>query len=104
MVSIMDFMASSFPFFFQAKDGIRGIGVTGVQTCALPICSGSPDSRTGRSATNPRPGQKERGSVGYILMEREPPSPVFFRGPHRMASRERERPERWGRSDRKSVV
>src|SRR5258707_5021936 len=24
-------------FFFQAKDGIRDIGVTGVQTCALPI-------------------------------------------------------------------
>src|SRR5947209_15502577 len=23
--------------FFQAEDGIRGIGVTGVQTCALPI-------------------------------------------------------------------
>src|SRR5947209_3141776 len=26
-------------FFFQAEDGIRGIGVTGVQTCALPILS-----------------------------------------------------------------
>src|SRR3712207_2158348 len=25
------------PFFFQAEDGIRDIGVTGVQTCALPI-------------------------------------------------------------------
>src|SRR3712207_7709540 len=24
-------------FFFQAEDGIRNIGVTGVQTCALPI-------------------------------------------------------------------
>src|SRR3712207_7922360 len=24
-------------FFFQAEDGIRDIGVTGVQTCALPI-------------------------------------------------------------------
>src|SRR3712207_8655008 len=27
-------------FFFQAEDGIRDIGVTGVQTCALPISSG----------------------------------------------------------------
>src|SRR3712207_8706760 len=27
-----------FIFFFQAEDGIRDIGVTGVQTCALPIC------------------------------------------------------------------
>src|SRR5947209_16492122 len=26
------------PFFFHAEDGIRDIGVTGVQTCALPIC------------------------------------------------------------------
>src|SRR3712207_5991126 len=28
-------------FFFQAEDGIRDIGVTGVQTCALPISSRS---------------------------------------------------------------
>src|SRR3712207_6913860 len=27
----------SYFFFFQAEDGIRDIGVTGVQTCALPI-------------------------------------------------------------------
>src|SRR3712207_1343047 len=27
-------------FFFQAEDGIRDIGVTGVQTCALPISGG----------------------------------------------------------------
>ena len=25
-------------FFFQAEDGIRDYKVTGVQTCALPIC------------------------------------------------------------------
>src|SRR5258707_8199500 len=31
-------------FFFQAEDGIRDIGVTGVQTCALPI-----SNSTGRS-------------------------------------------------------
>ena len=28
----------SFFFFFQAEDGIRDRDVTGVQTCALPIC------------------------------------------------------------------
>src|SRR5258707_11434297 len=28
---------NDFFFFFQAEDGIRDIGVTGVQTCALPI-------------------------------------------------------------------
>src|SRR5712675_3221530 len=26
-------------FFFQAEDGIRDVAVTGVQTCALPICT-----------------------------------------------------------------
>src|SRR5205809_1720504 len=30
--------AVSSVFFFQAEDGIRGVAVTGVQTCALPIC------------------------------------------------------------------
>src|SRR2546425_10833416 len=29
-------------FFFQAEDGIRDKLVTGVQTCALPICSEDP--------------------------------------------------------------
>src|SRR3712207_7544832 len=29
-------------FFFQAEDGIRDIGVTGVQTCALPILYNRP--------------------------------------------------------------
>src|SRR5688572_33330120 len=28
-----------FVFFFQAEDGIRDLTVTGVQTCALPICA-----------------------------------------------------------------
>src|SRR5256885_4613766 len=28
-------------FFFQAEDGIRDYKVTGVQTCALPICTGT---------------------------------------------------------------
>src|SRR5215813_9936993 len=28
-------------FFFQAEDGIRDADVTGVQTCALPICEGA---------------------------------------------------------------
>src|SRR2546429_1574886 len=32
-------------FFFQAKDGIRDVAVTGVQTCALPICSKRPTPR-----------------------------------------------------------
>src|SRR5215467_15525279 len=31
-----------FFFFFQAEDGIRDYKVTGVQTCALPICPQQP--------------------------------------------------------------
>src|SRR2546430_9275881 len=34
-----------FFFFFQAEDGIRDLTVTGVQTCALPICGLSGPSR-----------------------------------------------------------
>src|SRR3989454_12044636 len=36
MISRVDMF---FFFFFQAEDGIRDYKVTGVQTCALPICS-----------------------------------------------------------------
>ena len=31
-------MVNNVFFFFQAEDGIRDYDVTGVQTCALPIC------------------------------------------------------------------
>src|SRR5260370_7531 len=34
----MAYVIFSFIFFFQAEDGIRDSSVTGVQTCALPIC------------------------------------------------------------------
>src|SRR5438445_7010380 len=45
-----------FFFFFQAEDGIRDIGVTGVQTCALPI---SP--RGGRNVRRLRPRGGQQG-------------------------------------------
>src|SRR6266567_5340049 len=37
-------------FFFQAEDGIRGLTVTGVQTCALPISRVRPPDRLQRAA------------------------------------------------------
>src|SRR3712207_7304419 len=37
MVEICRWCVCRYFFFFQAEDGIRDIGVTGVQTCALPI-------------------------------------------------------------------
>src|SRR5947209_12036700 len=64
-------------FFFQAEDGIRDIGVTGVQTCALPIlcCAESlwpqpyfsypPSchSRQPRRRTPPRPPHRPRSRL-----------------------------------------
>src|SRR6266478_9501816 len=35
----MSAVGCAFFFFFQAEDGIRDLTVTGVQTCALPICA-----------------------------------------------------------------
>src|SRR3712207_299653 len=51
-------------FFFQAEDGIRDIGVTGVQTCALPILEVRP-SDDGR-----RPGAEvaRAGRGGPVLL------------------------------------
>ena len=58
-------------FFFQAEDGIRDDLVTGVQTCALPICiksGGAAATRTGQykkwGAAATRNGQfKKRGAA-----------------------------------------
>src|SRR5260370_29243633 len=45
-------------FFFQAEDGIRDSSVTGVQTCALPICSGlraeNPVCHLAQGSRNPK--------------------------------------------------
>src|SRR5256885_12659644 len=39
-------------FFFQAEDGIRDYKVTGVQTCALPICAVSRKAARWTSSAN----------------------------------------------------
>src|SRR5256885_11400653 len=41
-------------FFFQAEDGIRDYKVTGVQTCALPICRLHRRGRARQGARAPR--------------------------------------------------
>src|SRR5205823_1629223 len=53
----------SFFFFFQAEDGIRDKLVTGVQTCALPICV--PESALSR-AMEFSVHVKERSTVPVI--------------------------------------
>src|SRR2546422_5284787 len=49
-------------FFFQAEDGIRDVAVTGVQTCALPICERRTRFRGGGHRARPLGGRV--GGVG----------------------------------------
>src|SRR3712207_9327510 len=61
-----------FFFFFQAEDGIRDIGVTGVQTCALPI---SPLRHRGRTAVPRRrrpPASRSGPAAGRAAAPRGP--------------------------------
>src|SRR3712207_7429518 len=79
-------------FFFQAEDGIRDIGVTGVQTCALPIsgCHTTPGRR-------PRPCSSEtvppvldlrpRGAAGPLLPGQAAPPPLEPSSPSRSEER-----------------
>src|SRR3712207_7028676 len=57
-------------FFFQAEDGIRDIGVTGVQTCALPISGCKISVDHGR-------GKRYRGQVYYPVYH---PAAVLYHG------------------------
>src|SRR5699024_11687192 len=66
-----------FFFFFQAEDGIRDRNVTGVQTCALPICTGSSESPVTPSR-GPSPEEITRpelptcGMSGWMIAWRPP--------------------------------
>src|SRR3712207_9444079 len=60
-------MCCSGCFFFQAEDGIRGIGVTGVQTCALPI---SDRSRVVADADHVLLHGGPGGWTGTVLVDR----------------------------------
>ena len=52
-------------FFFQAEDGIRDIGVTGVQTCALPICRA--DSMKPYEAMSPHSDSKREPKIDMTV-------------------------------------
>src|SRR6476620_12139663 len=59
-----------FFFFFQAEDGIRDIGVTGVQTCALPICmSARMDEALIQMSAGELAAEIARGEVSAIRSE-----------------------------------
>src|SRR5205809_955530 len=46
------YVAKYVNFFFQAEDGIRGVAVTGVQTCALPIWPTRSTNSTGSAVAD----------------------------------------------------
>src|SRR5947209_14890739 len=54
-------------FFLQAEDGIRDIGVTGVQTCALPICLACPRSELAHSIEE---AQQVQAGIGFPVVIR----------------------------------
>src|SRR5207247_6760511 len=62
-----------FFFFFQAEDGIRDPLVTGVQTCALPICPMTLGTRRSVSARPERHRARDRArnrNVGAVRLPR----------------------------------
>src|SRR3712207_8428699 len=61
-LSFVELLLFSLFFFFQAEDGIRDIGVTGVQTCALPILPGS-----SRKRASPSPVCRSTTSAKVLL-------------------------------------
>src|SRR2546426_6771071 len=63
-----------FVFFFQAEDGIRDYKVTGVQTCALPICWGHKNVQASVARLDANSRADDR--VGGFALGR---SPVGFR-------------------------
>src|SRR2546430_15041604 len=65
-----------FFFFFQAEDGIRDLTVTGVQTCALPICPRALACLPAEAPAHPRcrlPAWRDRRRGRLPL--HEPPGP-----------------------------
>src|SRR6202021_3026390 len=75
-------------FFFQAEDGIRDIGVTGVQSCALPICQpGAPVAGAFAHLRCAYPDLKFTGLDEIeALVRRTPRCALFSAAPHGAAA------------------
>src|SRR6476646_11719956 len=83
-------------FFFQAEDGIRYHCVTGVQTCALPICR----PQRGRQAVGPRWTPTDSSDRRRDLCRR----PESTRQERRIPPRRRDAPRRCGTAHCACVV
>src|SRR5436190_9882819 len=70
-------------FFFQAEDGIRDHCVTGVQTCALPICRAvrAQLQTTGHIAVADQGLVFTQSLAGNIGLVREIPATAIVSGP-----------------------
>src|SRR2546427_13142850 len=89
-------------FFFQAEDGIRDLTVTGVQTCALPICylfakrsakatgpDPEPEADTGISVTAaPATMARDGGSTVTITARNAGPTIAAARSEERRVGKE----------------
>src|SRR5690606_40469631 len=75
-------------FFFQAEDGIRDFHVTGVQTCALPICRAVQPTTVSADASC---GSKRRirASVRQSMAATSAPSCAIISAESRCRSEER---------------
>src|SRR5256885_17191065 len=65
-------------FFFQAEDGIRDYKVTGVQTCALPILTETPQflrATSFASMDTPGPFETKAAEAYYYVTPVEPDWP-----------------------------
>src|SRR5262249_57865484 len=96
-----------FVFFFQAEDGIRYWSVTGVQTCALPICNQRlpPPLQPNSQQHDARGREEHRRHIGAVLDEvlRRPVIDPEQGGPdehHREDRSEERRVGKEGRSER----
>src|SRR5207248_4674277 len=81
-------------FFFQAEDGIRYRTVTGVQTCALPICacaneSGHRHSGSAAAVERPLPRDGHERRRRKQSLERSRRNPLARRQIGRASCRER---------------
>src|SRR2546426_8819935 len=67
-------MHVKFFFFFQAEDGIRDYKVTGVQTCALPICEDQQWNHGDEDETREveTKGPRLRGCCRHALLTNQP--------------------------------
>src|SRR3712207_8839310 len=75
MSGLLTFSCDSIFFFFQAEDGIRDIGVTGVQTWLFRSVPGGPalaPEKSGRQEPSARRGGRHPDVAGSDVPQAEP--------------------------------